>query len=212
MAVDAQGNAYITGSTQSSDFPVTSGFSGPLPSGAAVPFVVKLNPAGEVVYATLFAGAASASPTGIAVDGGGNVVITGTTAPGYPVTAGALSSSATNDVPFVTKLDPTGTKLVFSATGVGGGQVALGPQGDIFLAGNTISASYPTTPGAFQTTFTPDYHGKMPAHFLFLALGHQPQQFFFVRMKELATLARDLLGCVRGSHPYEWIGRPQASD
>ncbi len=156
MAVDAQGNAYITGSTQSSDFPVTSGFSGPLPSGAAVPFVVKLNPAGEVVYATLFAGAASASPTGIAVDGGGNVVITGTTAPGYPVTAGALSSSATNDVPFVTKLDPTGTKLVFSATGVGGGQVALGPQGDIFLAGNTISASYPTTPGAFQTTFTPD--------------------------------------------------------
>ena len=64
LAVDPQGNAYVTGWTGSSDFPVTSGFSGPVPSGTAYPFVVKLNPNGAVVYAALFAGAVSAFPVG----------------------------------------------------------------------------------------------------------------------------------------------------
>ena len=60
--------------------------------------------------------------------------------------------------PFVTKLDPSGAQVLFSAVGVGGSQIALGPQGDIWVAGNTHSfspPSYPTTSGAFQTTFTP---------------------------------------------------------
>jgi uncharacterized protein (TIGR03437 family) len=57
----------------------------------------------------------------------------------------------------VAKLDPTGTKLIFSALGVGGQQIAIGPQGDLFVSGNAYGpdAGYPTTPGAFQTAFTP---------------------------------------------------------
>jgi uncharacterized protein (TIGR03437 family) len=163
MTVDPQGDVYITGYTQSSDFPVTSGFSGPVPSGATYPFVVKLDPKGAIVYATLFAGALSAYPGAISVESDGSVIITGTapTPQGYAATPGAFSWDGDSDHPFVTKLDPSGTKIVFSATGVGGSlrvgggavQIVLGSQGDIFLAGSTNSTSYPTTPGAFQPTF-----------------------------------------------------------
>ncbi|MGB7763213.1 MAG: SBBP repeat-containing protein [Bryobacteraceae bacterium] len=172
MAVDAQGNAYITGNTSSNDFPVTSGFGGPVTRGTAAPFAVKLNPSGAVVYATLFAGAINATPMAIAVDGGGNVIISGTAGPGaaYPATPGAFSSAGANVLPFVTKLDPTGTKVVFSAVGVGGSQIVLGPQGDIFLAGSTTSASYPTTPEAFQTTFA---SFCLPAGFTCYQVGEQ---------------------------------------
>jgi len=57
----------------------------------------------------------------------------------------------------VTKLDASGTKTLFSLTNVGGNHIALGPQGDIWISGSTTSTSYPTTPGALQTTFTPSF-------------------------------------------------------
>jgi uncharacterized protein (TIGR03437 family) len=164
LAVDAAGDAYITGSTTSSAFPVTAGFAGPLPAGAAVPFAIKLNPNGGVVYATLFGGAVPASPAAIAADSKGNVVITGAAQQPYTATPGAFSWAGVADTTFVTKLDPTGTKVVFTAAGVGGSQIALGPQGDIFVAGSTpatyaagtaTTPIYPTTPGAYLTTFTP---------------------------------------------------------
>ena len=142
LAVDPQGNAYITGSTSSSDFPVTSGFSGPVPSNTLCPFAMKLDPNGAVVYATFFAGAVFGYGQAIAADSGGNVIISGGThAEGV----------------FVTKLDASGTKTLFSLTNVGGNHIALGPQGDIWISGSTTSTSYPTTPGAFQTTFTPSF-------------------------------------------------------
>ena len=153
LAVDAQGNAYITGNTTSNDFPVTSGFSGSSSIGA-VPFAIKLDPNGAVVYATLFAGAVSANPTAIAVDSTGIVVISGVGLQSYTPTSAVFLS----DDLFVVKLDPSGTKVVFAALGVSGSQIALGPQGDIFLAGTVPGGlyPYPTTPGAYQTTFTPE--------------------------------------------------------
>ncbi len=157
LAVDAQGNAYITGTTSSSSFPAT--FGGPVPDGTVRPFVIKLDPAGRVVYASVFA-AASAYPDTIALDSAGNLIVTGMVLDTYPATPGAVSlanPTKQSAAWFVTRLDPTATKVLFSAVGVGGSQMALGPQGDIFLAGNTTSTTYPTTPGAFQTTFTPSY-------------------------------------------------------
>jgi len=151
LAVDAQGNAYITGNTTSNDFPVTSGFSGSSSIGA-VPFAIKLDPNGAVVYATLFAGAVSANPTAIAVDSSGSVVISGIGLQSYTPTSAVFLS----DDLFVVKLDPSGTKVVFASLGVAGSQIALGPQGDIFLAGTVPGGlyPYPTTPGAYQTTYT----------------------------------------------------------
>ncbi len=166
LAVDAQGNTYFTGYTGANDFPATSGFSGPVPTGMAVPFVIKLNPAGELVYATLYAGAVSAFPQAVAVDSAGDAIVTGYARPGYPATpstvAAADTDPSTNTSPFVTKLDPTGTKIMFSAVGVGGSQVTVGPQGDIYLAGNTSAGNYPTTPGAIQSSFTPTYTCSQP--------------------------------------------------
>ncbi len=157
MVIDAQGNAYITGTTSSSGFPAT--FGGPVPDGTVRPFVIKLDPNGRVVYASVFA-AASVYPDAIALDSAGNLVVTGMVLDTYPATPGAVSlanPTKQSAAWFVTKLDPTGTKILFSAVGVGGSRIELGPQGDIFLAGNTNSTSYPTTPGAFQTSFTPAY-------------------------------------------------------
>jgi len=151
LAVDAQGNAYITGNTTSNDFPVTSGFSGSSSIGA-VPFAIKLDPNGAVVYATLFAGAVSANPTAIAVDSGGSVVISGAGLQSYTPTSAVF----VGDDLFVVKLDPSGTKVVFAALGVSGSQIAIAPEGDIFLAGTVPGGlyPYPTTPGAYQTTYT----------------------------------------------------------
>jgi uncharacterized protein (TIGR03437 family) len=158
LAVDAQGNAYITGYTESSDFPVTSGFSGPVPSGSVYPFLIKLNPNGSVANATLFAGALAATPSAIAVDSGGNIFISGTAVQGYPPTPGAFSPGMTGtNLPFLAKLDPSGTKTLLAVSGVGGSQIALGPQGDIWVSGNIVSLRYPTTPDAYQTTFTPSF-------------------------------------------------------
>jgi uncharacterized protein (TIGR03437 family) len=171
LAVDAQGDAYITGYTDSSDFPVTSGFSGPVPSGSVYPFLIKLNPNGSVAYATLFAGALAATPSAIAVDSGGNIFISGTAVQGYPPTSGAFSPGMTGtNLPFLAKLDPSGTKTLLAVSGVGGSQIALGPQGDIWVSGNVNFLGYPTTPGAYQTTFTPSFScGNMPGAMCFPA-------------------------------------------
>jgi len=158
LAVDAQGNAYITGATGAANFPVTTGFNGQAPANTAYPFAVKLSPGGTIVYATLYAGAAAAEPLAIAADSSGDAVISGLATTAYTATAGAVSvadAACGSCEPFVTKLDPSGSKILFSAVGVGGGQVVLGPQGDIFIAGSTSSAAYPTTAGAYQTSFTP---------------------------------------------------------
>ncbi len=154
LAVDAQGNAFLTGYASNGNFPSTAGFNGPIPADASWPFAIKLNPAGEVVYATLFAGPVFAIPGGIAVDAAGNAVITGSAHPDYPATSGAIAMGRGNDQPFVTKLDSSGSKILFSATGLGGQSIAIGPQGDIFLAGSSPTASYPTTTGAVQTGFS----------------------------------------------------------
>jgi uncharacterized protein (TIGR03437 family) len=154
MAVDSSGNAYVTGDTDSPDFPITSGPAPALTQPS--PFLMKLSPAGAVLNSTLFAGQVSGSPAAIAVDSGGNAYITGTaTGSGFPSTGGAYTARNSQDQPFVAKVDPTGSKLLFSAIGVGGSFVVLGATGDIFVAGNTINASYPTTAGAIQSSFTP---------------------------------------------------------
>lgn len=158
MAVDSSGNAYITGYTNSPDFPVTSGPSPAITSTVQqVSFLMKVSPTGAVLNSTLFAGQASAQPAAIAVDSGGNAYVTGiATNTGFPAAGSAYTvATRSQNQPFVAKVDPTGSKLLFSAIGVGGSSVVIGASGDIFVAGNTTNVSYPTTAGAIQTSFTP---------------------------------------------------------
>jgi uncharacterized protein (TIGR03437 family) len=77
---------------------------------------------------------------------------------GFPVTPGAYSVSGSNNQWFLMELDPTASKLIFSATGIGGSSIALDATGNIYLAGSSTGTDYPTTPGAYQTTFMQGYY------------------------------------------------------
>ncbi len=121
IVVDADGNAYVTGGTASFDFPTTSGaFQSTFPGGfGTYVFVTKLNPTGSgLVYSTYIGGGNGYTVgRGIAVDAAGNAYITGESqSSGYPTTPGAFqpANAGVTGNAFVTKLDPTGSALVYS--------------------------------------------------------------------------------------------------
>jgi hypothetical protein len=167
IAVDAGGNAYVTGYSYSTNFPTTPGAfqtncNAHCQDGDA--FVTKLNPTGSaLLYSTYLGGSNQQNAYGIAVDTSGDAFVTGYTTSGdFPTTAGAYQtfcrgSGSCADV-FLTKLNPTGSGLIYSTflggSSVNGGYgVALDPAGDAYLTGYTASTDFPTTPGAFQTVY-----------------------------------------------------------
>jgi hypothetical protein len=111
---------YVTGSTQSSDFPVTAGAHDVTLAGFTDAFVTKLDADGAaLVYSTFLGGAATEDGTDIAVDGSGQVYLVGRTgSTDFPTTAGAFDTSfngfTTQSDVFVTKLDSAGATLVYS--------------------------------------------------------------------------------------------------
>ena len=161
IAVDALGNAYVTGQTAAIDFPTTAGaFQTNYGGGDA--FVAKLNPAGSaLVYSTYLH---SASGNGIAVDSAGNAYITGDAGPvTFPTTAGAFQTAPMGYDTFVTKLNASGSGLVYSARFGGnlddfGRGIAIDGSGNAYITGWTVCRStvctFPTV-NAFQ----PNYAG-----------------------------------------------------
>jgi hypothetical protein len=162
ITVDAAGNAYVTGWSESIDFPTTSGSlhaSRPSTDALRDAFVVKLNPAGAaLVYATYIGGNGTDEGRGIAVDAAGNAFVTGRAGPSFPITAGAFRTSyggSTADA-FVAELDPTGASLVYS-TYLGGTAmddgfaIAVDASGNAYVTGRTHSSDFPTSAGAVQT-------------------------------------------------------------
>ncbi len=166
IAVDSAGDAYVTGATESADFPATP----PLTAlHAREAFVTKLNAAGTaVIYSTVFGGDSFDEGHGIAVDAAGNAyVVVHTASHDYPITPGAFQrchSGPSCDVSpgafdlAVTKLNPEGNALVYSTF--------LGPSDDIFgrpgipidgegnayVTGGTTSPDFPTA-HALQPAF-----------------------------------------------------------
>jgi uncharacterized protein (TIGR03437 family) len=157
IAVDGTGNAYVAGSTASPDFPVTGGGNlGTAPAGRSGErsFVAKLDANGELVFSDLLGGSAASAALAVAVNAAGQILVSGTSvSSGFPSTPGAYSVANSANRPYLLELDPTGTKTVFSATGIGGSAIALGSSGNIYVAGTTFLLDYPTTPGAYQTAF-----------------------------------------------------------
>src|SRR5207302_298454 len=154
IAVDAAGNAYVTGFTASFDFPTTAGAFQPTGRGGA--FVTKLDPTGSaLVYSTYLGGNTYDWGFGIAVDSGGNAYVAGMTfSANFPTTAGAFQPAASGGA-FVTKLNPSGSALVYSTyLGVGGGAngIAVDAAGSAYVTG-AAGENFPTTAGAFQTAF-----------------------------------------------------------
>ena len=164
IAVDANGNAYITGGTASSDFPTTAGAFQPTATGSHA-FVTKLNSIGAAVYSTYLGGSGSEGGSAIAVDAGGNAYVTGATGSSdFPTTAGAFQATIGGSRnAFVTKLDPTGSALVYSTYLGGSGDIntgsgiAVDADGNAYLTGWTNSINFPTTQQAFQPAFSGGY-------------------------------------------------------
>jgi hypothetical protein len=166
IAVDASGNAYVTGSTSSWDFPITPGALQPSNSSEYYitdAFVAKLNATGTaLLYATYLGGTNNDCGYGIAVDGSGNAYVTGSTSSwNFPITPGALQPTSGSDYyftdAFVAKLNAMGTALLYSTYLGGNGDdsgygIAVDASGNAYVTGSTSSLNFPTTPGALQTT------------------------------------------------------------
>ncbi|HUO57738.1 MAG TPA: SBBP repeat-containing protein, partial [bacterium] len=166
MVVDSSGNIYLTGSTSSTNFPLSPGAyqsTFPLGLGNSKAFVVKLNPSAsgnaQLVFASYLGGNATDLGQAIAVDATGKIYVAGTTrSSNFPVTGGALQ--ATNGSAFITKLDPSqiaGGQLVYSSYFGGTGQtqpraMCLDASANVYLTGYTLSSDFPKSSGAFQTS------------------------------------------------------------
>jgi len=165
IAVDAAGHAYVTGAALTSDFPTTEGAYRRAACPNVYPFagdgfVAKLSVDGSaLVYSTLLCGQGDDSPSSIAIDSDGNAYVAGTTASSdFPLVdpievtrgGGVVGLSG-----FVSKLSPDGSQLLYS-TYLGGSEsavinaMALDAAGSVYVAGETSSVDFPTTPGVIQ--------------------------------------------------------------
>jgi uncharacterized repeat protein (TIGR01451 family) len=162
IVVDGSGNAYITGDTSSFNFPTTKDAFDTTYANSFDVFVTKLNAAGSaMIYSTYIGGNSQDQGLGIFVDSAGIAYITGfTNSPDFSVTAGVvqpmLNGSFDGDA-FVTKLNSTGTALVYStflggSFGEQGTGIAVDSSGNAYVTGFTESTTFPTTMGAFQST------------------------------------------------------------
>jgi len=162
IAIDASGNAYVTGNTTSTNYAVTAGaFQTTRGGGIWDVFVTKLNASGSgLVYSTYIGGSDDDYGYAIALDGSGNAYVTGaTSSTDYAVTAGAFQTTngGGGDV-FVTKLNASGIGLLYSTYIGGSGEeygraIAVDGSGNAYVTGYTSSTNYHVTANAFQTTY-----------------------------------------------------------
>ncbi|MGC9197115.1 MAG: SBBP repeat-containing protein, partial [Syntrophobacteraceae bacterium] len=167
IAIDDSGNAYVTGNTYSTDFPVTAGcFQGQIKSTEGNAFVTEIAPGGSgLVYSTFLGGSRRDNGSSIAVDSSGNAYITGQTCSmDFPVTAGCFQGQikSTEGNAFVTELAPGGAGLVYST--YLGGSAADGAQGialdvfrNVYVTGWTRSNDFPLTRDAQETSLKSSY-------------------------------------------------------
>ena len=189
IAVDGGGNAYVAGSTQSSDFPTTAGVfqpkyaggaaisDGPDPMGDA--FVAKFDSAGARVWSTFLGGSDRDEAVALALDSAANVYVGGNTeSADFPMTANAIPHCRTGG-PFVAELDTSGAKLLNSTgtSGMGYDQawaMALDHSGGVYLAGDTSSQVFFATGGAAQSSYG---GGDSDAFLARIDLSAQPKLF-----------------------------------
>lgn len=148
MAADPSGGVFVSGYTNSTDFPVVAPVE---PEGQAFDaFVVKLNSEGsELLFSSYFGGGADDFGYGIATDGAGNAYLSGTTSSADLPTANSIQGPAGGADVFVAKIDTVESRLVY-ATYLGGegddaglGGIAVDAQGSAYVTGRTTSIHFP---------------------------------------------------------------------
>ena len=174
MAVDAQGNIYVAGSTNSGSFPTKGAVFPGLNNATNVAFVAKFNPtesgANSLVYSTYLGGNFSDEAFGIAVDAAGNAYVTGRTLSTTFPLKGAFQTSfstATNcqdaggnaitcEHSFVTEIAADGKSLVYSSYLGGTNQdeafaIGVDAAGNAYITGQTFSTDFPTAGSPYQS-------------------------------------------------------------
>jgi hypothetical protein len=158
--VDSKGCVFVTGSTYSSDFPVTQNAYDSTHDGYEDVFVLKLNYTGAALdYSTFIGTGDSEAGLGIIADSKGNAYVTGGAYSGFPTTLNAYDTThnGRRDV-FVLKLNYNGSRLNFS-TFIGGSQndigrnILLDRNENIIVTGNTDSTNFPVTNDSFDNTY-----------------------------------------------------------
>ncbi len=158
--VDDSGAVYVTGHTMSSDFPTTSGAYDTSFSSGYDGFALKLSTTGDsLVYSTYLGSTSNDHPIDLCVNSDGNAIVSGYTWGSFPTTTGAYDTSFNGGCDaFVTMLSANGSGLVYS-TFVGGSgtdcgyAVDVGPDDLVYVAGYTEGSGFPTTTGAYDTSF-----------------------------------------------------------
>lgn len=172
LAVDDDGNAYVTGYTASTNFPtrfaVQTNIAGPAVPGFTIPpvdcFIAKIGPQGtNVIFSTFYGGSGGGFNgegndigRGIALDAARNVYVAGQTfSTNFPTKNTALTNKSGFEDAFLVKLDAAGTNVIYAAYLGGAGRdyafdVAVDAGGNPIVIGSTASTNFPVTTNAFQ--------------------------------------------------------------
>jgi len=161
IAVDSSGNAYVTGYTASTDFPIIDPLQNGNGGGVYSAFVSKLTADGSgLVYSTYLGGSTYDIGWGIAVDSSGSAYVTGGTKSAdfptvNPIQATCHQCGVSGSNAFVSKLSADGSALVYSTFLGGGGDagtaIAVDSSGNAYVTGYTVATDFPTV-NAFQAT------------------------------------------------------------
>ncbi len=158
IAVDATGSVYVTGETSSNNFPTVAGFNSTYAGGTEA-FVTKLASTGTALtWSSYVGGIGSDTGRAIAVDGSGNVYLTGSTySSDFPVWLAIDSSLGGSNDAFVAKVNGAGSSLAWSTyLGGSGGEsaygIAIDTSGNVYVTGYTSSSDFPTA-GGFDATY-----------------------------------------------------------
>jgi hypothetical protein len=167
VAVDAVGNTYVAGSTESANFPVVNALQ-PQLKGATDAFVARIGADGTTLkYATYLGGSGLDVATGIALDASGSIYVTGfTNSTDFPVTPGVMQTQLRGKLfdAFVAKISPSGALLY--STYLGGhyvdaaNSIAVDDAGNAHVTGYTCSYDFPT-----KSAFQPFLKGGPPGCF-----------------------------------------------
>ncbi|MFC1683588.1 SBBP repeat-containing protein [Candidatus Zixiibacteriota bacterium] len=161
IEIDAAGSVYLTGETDSPNFPVTYGAFDTTKNDTTDAYVSKLSPGGDaLIYSTFLGGTKRDYGWGIDVDDMGNAYVTGYTASSdFPTTPGAYDETHNGSWDgFVVRLDPDGATMIYATfLGTGGTEscrrIAVSDHGWACVGGGTSSPDFPTTDGAFDLTY-----------------------------------------------------------
>ncbi|MFZ1289007.1 MAG: SBBP repeat-containing protein, partial [Melioribacteraceae bacterium] len=161
IIIDNENNAYIAGYTSSSNFPITNSAYQKYNIGNLDLFITKLNSTGNhLIYSTYIGGSSADYCFAVTIDSVKNAYITGyTSSSDFPTTIGAYQTDYLNWDAFVTKLNPDGSSIVYS-TFLGGistdisNSISLDTSNNVYITGYTFSSDFPTTIGAYQTSFS----------------------------------------------------------